>query len=145
MKTNDIAIDNLMCNNFKSILQKLPSNRAAGKYGIFAEPIFMLIQVCVITSIVYLSVYLMHGKIALDCMQTLIVLICKNKNGDISDPGEYRPVSLDPAFSKLCGHYILPCISPFVATTDNQYRFKPQHGTVMCILVLKQTVSYYVS
>jgi len=41
-------------------------------------------------------------------------------------------------------HYIVSCISPLLATTD-QFGFKPKHGTDMCIFLLKQTVSYYVN
>jgi len=78
-------------------------------------------------------------------MQTVIVPICKNKNGNISDAGNYRPVSLVTIISKLYEHYILACISPLLATTDNQLGFKPKHGTDMCIFLLKQTVSYYVN
>ena len=77
-------------------------------------------------------------------MQTVIVPICKNKNENISDAGNYRPVSLATIISKLFEHY-LSCISPLLATTDNQFGFKPKHGTDMCILLLKQTVSYYVT
>jgi len=40
-------------------------------------------------------------------MQTVIVPICKNKNGNISDAGNYRPVSLVTIISKLFEHYIL--------------------------------------
>jgi len=47
--------------------------------------------------------------------------------------------------SKLLEHSISSCISPFVATTDNQFSFKPQQGTDMYIFKLKQTVSYYVN
>jgi len=41
------VIDELKCNRHKrkSLLHKLPLNRAAGQDGIFAEHIFMLIQV----------------------------------------------------------------------------------------------------
>jgi len=55
-------------------------------------------------------------------------------------------VSLATIISKLFEHYILSCcISPLLATTDNQFGFKPKHGTDMCIFLLKQTASYYVS
>jgi len=37
---------------------------------------------------------LMHGQIPQQCMKIVIVLTCKNKNGDISDSINYRPVSL---------------------------------------------------
>jgi len=90
-------------------------------------------------------VCLMHGKIPQECMQTVIAPICKSKKGNISDVGNYRPVSLATIISKLYEHYILACISPLFATTDNQFGFKPKHGTDMCIFLLKQTVSYYVN
>jgi len=67
-------------------------------------------------------------------MQTVIVPICKNFNGYISDAGNYAPVSLATTISKLFEHHILSCMSPFVATTDNQFGFKSQHGTDMCIV-----------
>jgi len=38
------------------------------------------------------------------CMQNVIAPVCKNKNGDISDAGNYRLVSL--------AAHILSCISP---------------------------------
>jgi len=78
-------------------------------------------------------------------MQTVIAPICKNRNGDISDAENYRPVSLATIISKLFEHYILSCISPLLATTDNQFGFKPKHGTDMyiftytdCVLLCKQ-------
>ena len=76
-------------------------------------------------------------KIPQECMQTVIVPICKNKNGNISDAGNYRPVSLATIDSKLFENFILSCISPLLATTDNQFGFKPKHGTDMCIFLLK--------
>jgi len=78
-------------------------------------------------------------------MQTVIVPICKNKNGNIDDAGNCRPVSLATIIYKLFEHYILSCISPLLATTDNQFGFKPKCSTDICIFLLKQTVSYYVS
>jgi len=70
-------------------------------------------------------------------MQTVIVHICKNKNSDISDAGNYRHVSLESIISELFDHYILSCISPLLATTDNQFVFKPKHGTDLCIVLRK--------
>jgi len=58
-------------------------------------------------------------------MKTVIVPFCKSKNGDISDAGNCRPVSFATVISKLFEHYILSCISPYFATTDNQFGFKP--------------------
>jgi len=139
------GIDELMCNSFKikSLLHKLPLNRAAGKDGIFAEHIsYADSSVCNHLSSLF-NVCLMHGKIPQERMQTVIVPSCKNKNGNISDAGNYRPVCLATIISKLCEHYILSCISPLLATTNNLSGFKPKHGTDMCNFLLKQTMSYY--
>jgi len=135
-----------MCNSFKikPLLHKLPLNRAADKDGIFAECIFYAdSSVCNHLSSLF-NVCLMHDKIPQECMQTVIVPICKNKNGNISDAENYRPGSLATIISKLFEHYML-CISPLLATTENQFGFKPKHGTDMCTFLLKQTVSCYVN
>jgi len=52
----------------------------------------------------------MHGKTPQDCMLTVIVPICKSTNGNISDPGNYWPVSPATIITKLFEHYILSCI-----------------------------------
>jgi len=75
------GIDEL-CSSFKikSLLNKLPLHRGAGKDGIFPEHIFCAdSSVCNHLSSLF-NVCLMHGKIPQECMQTVIVPICKNKN-----------------------------------------------------------------
>ena len=69
-------------------------DRVAGKDGIFAEHIFYAdSSICNYLSSLF-NVCLMHGKIPQLCMQTVIVPICKNTNGDISNTGNCRHVSL---------------------------------------------------
>ena len=126
-------IDDWMCNSYKIkyLLHKLILERATGRGGIFAEHIFYAdSSVCDYLSSLF--------KMCFYCMETVIVNIYKNKNGDISDAGNYRPVSLATIVSKLFEHYILPWIPPFLATTDNQFGFKPKHGTDMCIFCLNR-------
>jgi len=45
---------------------------------------------------------------------------------------------------KLFEYYILSYISSFLVTTYNQFGFKPQHATDMCIFLLKHSVWYYI-
>jgi len=56
----------------------------------------------------------MHGKIPQECVQTVIRPICKNTNGDISDAGNYMPVSLATIIFKLLEQNMLSCISPLL-------------------------------
>jgi len=63
---------------------------------------------------------LLHGKILQECMQIVSVSICKSKNGDISDGGNYTPVSLATIISKLFEDYICPI----------SHRFWPQQTSL---------------
>jgi len=80
------------------------------------------------------------------CLNT-IVPICKNKNGNMSDTSNYRPVAVATVVSKLLEHFILSSISLFLGTTDNQFGFKAGHSTDQCrpTFLLKQTASYFVT
>jgi len=84
---------------------------------------------------------IVHGYIP----NTTIVPICKNKNGNISDTSNYRPVAEATVVSKLLEHFILSHISPFLGTTANQFGFKAGHSTDQCTFLLKQTASYFVT
>jgi len=76
---------------------------------------------------------------------TTIVPICKNKNGNMSDISNYRPVAVATVVSKLLDNFILSNISPFLGPTDNHFGFKAGHTTDQCTFLLKQTASYFVT
>ena len=88
---------------------------------------------------------IVHGYIPSSCLNTTIVPICKNKNGNMSDTSNYRPVAVATVVSKLLEHFILSNISLFLGTTDNQFGFKAGHNTDQCTFLLKQTASYFVT
>jgi len=84
-------------------------------------------------------------KFAMQCFKIFGGENAPNSPPGCAPAGNYRPVSPATIISKLFEHYILSCITPLLATTDNQFGFKPKHDTDMCIFLLKQTVPYYVS
>ena len=75
---------------------------------------------------------IVHGNIPNSCLNTTILPICKNKNGNMSDTSNYRLVAVATVVSKLLEHFILSNISPFLGTTDNQFGFKAGHSTDQC-------------
>jgi len=75
---------------------------------------------------------IVHGYIPNSCFNTTIVPICKNKNGNISDTSNYRPVAVATVVSKLLEHFILSNISPLLGTADNQFGFKAGRSTDQC-------------
>jgi len=72
---------------------------------------------------------IVHGHIPNSCLNTTIVPKCNNKNGNVSDTSNYRPVAVATVVSKLLEHFILSNISPFLGTTDNQFGFNTGHST----------------
>ena len=71
--------------------------------------------------------------------------MCKNKNGNMSDTSNYRPIAVATVVSTLLEHFILSNISTFLGTTDNQFGFKDGHSTDQCTFLLKQTASHFVT
>jgi len=79
-----------------------------------------------------------HGCIPNSCLNTTIVPIYKNKNENMSDTSNYRPVAVATVVSKLLEHFILSNISPFLDTIDNQFGFKVGHSPDQCTFLSKQ-------
>jgi len=88
---------------------------------------------------------IVHRYIPNSCLNTAIVPICKNKNGNKTDTSNYRPVEVATVVSKLLEHFILSSISSFLDTTNNQFVFMAGHSTDQCTFLLKQTASYFVT
>jgi len=91
------------------------------------------------------NVCIVHGYIPNSCLNTTTVPISKNKNGNLADTSNYRPVAVATLVSKLLEHFMSSSISPFLGTTDNQFGFKAGHSTDQCTFLLKQTASYFVT
>ena len=65
-------------------------------------------------------------------IETTIVLIIKNKCGNLADSNNYSPIAIATIVSKL-----------FLYTYDNQFGFKSKHSTELCIYTLKEFIDYY--
>ena len=90
---------------------------------------------------------ILHGYIPKPCINTIIVPILKNKNGNHQDCDNYIPIAIAKVVSKLFEQVILINIKNFLDTTDNQFGFKTKHSrpTDMCVFLLKQAISYYIT
>jgi len=88
---------------------------------------------------------MVRGFVPDSSLNTTIVPIYKNKNGNMTDASNYRPVAVATVVSKLLEHFILSSISTFLGNPDNQFGFKAGHGTDQCTFLLKQTASYFVA
>ena len=76
-------------------------------------------------------------------MKTAIVPIIKNKSGNSCDKANYRPIALVTACSKIFKSCLLIMLEKYLHTHDQQFRFKTQYATDMCIFTVKSVLKYY--
>ena len=86
---------------------------------------------------------LSHGHMPAGLMKTAIVPILKNRQGDTSDKNNYRPIAIVIALSKIFELCIMRMIETHLVTSDNQFGFKREHGTDLCIYTVKSVIKYY--
>ena len=87
--------------------------------------------------------FISHGYLARDFIKTAIVPIIKNKSGNSSDKANYRPIALVTACSKIFESCLLILLEKYLHTHDQQFGFKSQHATDMCIFTVKSVIKYY--
>ena len=119
-KENYLVLEMPMCCfvSLASLLQKLPLNKAPGSDCISAEHLLYADKSLRFFLVNCFNMCIVHRYIPNSCLNTTIVPMCKNKNGDMSDTSNYRPVAVAPVVSKLLEHFILSNISLFLGTTD---------------------------
>ena len=136
-----------MCDvsTIQSLMCKLPFNSAVGSDGISAEHICFADSTVVLYLSLFFNMCILHGYIPKSCINTVIVPFVKNKNGNHQDCGNYRPIAIATVVLKLFEQVILINIKNFLDTTDHQFGFKTKHSTDICVFLLKQAISYYIT
>ena len=86
---------------------------------------------------------MIHGFLPKELMDTIIVPILKDRKADITSMDNYRPIAITCIMSKVLETVLLKRCSERLYTTDNQFGFKPSHGTDMAVFSLKQIIEYY--
>ncbi len=76
-------------------------------------------------------------------MTVLLVPVVKDKAGKVSSSDNYRPIALASVLSKVVEHILLERVNTLICSSENQFGFKPKHGTDMRIYVLKELLSDY--
>ena len=121
----------------------LKSGKANGPDGLAAEhfklggnrlPVFLSLILSCMSS---------HGYIPNSFMRSIIIPLVKDKTGDITDKNNYRPIALSTMSSKILERVIMNRYDQYFTTTDNQFGFKTNHSTDMCVYSLKEIVNIY--
>ena len=85
------------------------------------------------------------GYIPSSFIQTSIIPILKNGNGDASDNNNYRLIAIVSAMSKLFELCLSKILDGYLCTSENQFGFKEKHATDLCICTctVKSVIKYH--
>ena len=114
------------------LLSDLDTTKATGPDGISA--LMLKSTALAIAPLVTLlcNLSISHGTVPGNWKTSLIIPI--HKQGDASNPGNYRPISLLPIISKVLERHISEKLRSFVTISDQQWGFLPGRSTTGAIL-----------
>ena len=99
-------------------------------------------RLCILLAICF-SGLLAHGILPDTMLSVLLVPVIKDKTCKASSLDNYRPIALASTLSKVLERILLSRLQEYVTTTENQFGFKSEHGTDLCVYALKEVVSKY--
>ena len=140
---NSNTLDVVTLDELKAIVKDLPSNKAVGDDGIPAEVYKYAPQRLLVMLSLFLTACLRHQYLPEIIMKVIIIPLLKSKLKDSSSSDNYRPIAIATSLSKIIEMVIYKRIDCFLSTTDNQFGFRKNHSTDLCIFMLKDVVNYY--
>jgi hypothetical protein len=130
-------------NEVQRAVAKLVDNKSCGLDGITAEGLKYANMSIVPLLAMCFTGFFVHGFLPEDMLSVVIVPVIKDKAGKINSRDNYRPIALASIMSKLIERILLKRAEDTFMTVDNQFGFKPKHGTDMCIYALKEVLHTY--
>ena len=133
------------CGEVLVAINGLSANKSPGLDGLSSEHLkFADRQLSIILSVLTTATF-SHGHNPEVILKSVILPIIKDKNKRINDKDNYRPICLPNVFTKVIEQILLKRLHPFLKTTENQYGFKPEHGTEMCVDIIPHGSNVYVA
>ena len=86
-----------------------------------------------------------HGYVPRQFRSGFMVPIIKDQQGNVSDPNNYRGITISPIISKLFEHVLKRVYIDHLSTSSHQFGFKKKSSTVHALHCLKETVTYYIN
>ena len=86
---------------------------------------------------------LTHSHVPSSLTDVLIKPVIKSGLKNPTDSASYRPIALSSSASKLIEMVIYERMNQYLTTSSNQFGFKRNHSTDLCIYAMKETINYY--
>ena len=126
-------------------IKDLKSGKSPGHDNLSSEHFKYATHKLVVLLSLCITCMFTHNFIPDDCIKTIMSPLVKDGAGNIADANNYRPISLTTIISKLIELVILNRYEHILISVDNQFGFKKNLSTDMCIFSMKQIVHYYIS
>ena len=114
-------------------IKKLENNKSCGADNIYAEHFKYASDRIIPILTMCFTGFFVHGFLPKMMLNVVLVPIIKNKAGNVNSIDNYRPVALSSIVSKILEIIILSRIECYLLTNANQFGFKRNHCTDMCI------------
>lgn len=79
-----------------------------------------------------------HGLLPESMLSVALLPVIKDKAGKVGSLDNFRPIALAWVLSKVLERILLDRFWGYLGTTYNQFGFKTQHSTDLCIYALKK-------
>lgn len=118
---------------------KLSNNKSCGMDSITAEHLKNASYKLAPLLAINFTGLMIHGILPDSLLSVLLIPVIKDKDGKFGCLDNCRPIAL----AKVMERILLVRVSGYIASLDNQFVFRPKHGTDMCIYALQEIVNLY--
>ena len=137
------TITNISAQYVAKLVSRLKLGKAAGPSRLYSEHLKYASNRLYVLLALLFEACLKSNYIPEKILEILISPVVKDKNGNLTDQGNYRPIAVANVISKLLELVILEKCERCLKTNDNQFAFKQNHSTDQAIFILKEVISYY--
>ena len=106
------------------LLRELSSGKASGMGGLTSESLKYANHILPVLLSICFTCMFKHCYLPISMLDSVIAPLVKNRNGDLSDKNNYRPIALSSVISKVFENVILYRLEEYLWTTNNQFGYK---------------------
>ena len=126
-------------------IKNLSNGKSPGLDNLSGEHLKHVSEYLLIPLSLLFTAMLTHGIMPVEMMKTCILPILKSKSKSVNDKLNYmyRPICLSNILSKVFENILYNRLEDYLYTTSNQFGFKKNVGTEMCVFALKEVIRHY--
>jgi hypothetical protein len=127
----------------KIAVAKLKKGKSPGSDNISPEHILYAGDTFVNALTDLFNMCIVHGFVPDSFSFAVIVLVVKDKNGDVGKFSNYMPISLVMMFSKVLELCFMDRLTPLLQVEELQFGFVPNKGCQKALFTLETVVNYF--